>query len=120
MIIISPQSVLGLYATWGYILPLDVLSLLPDAMQTGTLTENRMTVVEGWFAGKQYDRVPQMAELPADFGTTFQASVAVNSSVRQLTEQHHALTTACTPPELLCVHNKPSACAAHISWCTFC
>jgi len=50
-------------------------------VQTGTLTENRMTVVEGWFAGKKYDKVPQPEDLPADFFNTFQASVAVNSSV---------------------------------------
>lgn len=50
-------------------------------VQTGTLTENRMTVVEGWFAGKKYDKVPQPEDLPADFFNTLQASVAVNSSV---------------------------------------
>ena len=50
-------------------------------VQTGTLTENRMTVVEGWFAGKKYDKVPEPEDLPADFFNTFQASVAVNSSV---------------------------------------
>ncbi|KAA6423560.1 MAG: P-type ATPase [Trebouxia sp. A1-2] len=48
--------------------------------KTGTLTENRMTVVEGWFAGKKYDKVPQPEDLPADFFNTLQASVAVNSS----------------------------------------
>ncbi|DBA78916.1 TPA: hypothetical protein ACH3X1_008797 [Trebouxia sp. C0004] len=48
--------------------------------KTGTLTENRMTVVEGWFAGKKYDKVPHPEDLPADFFDTFQASVAVNSS----------------------------------------
>jgi magnesium-transporting ATPase (P-type) len=26
--------------------------------KTGTLTENRMTVVAGWFSGAQYDHVP--------------------------------------------------------------
>lgn len=51
-------------------------------MQTGTLTENRMTVVEGWFAGRMYDKVPQPEDLPAGFFNTFQASIAVNSSVR--------------------------------------
>ncbi len=55
-------------------------------MQTGTLTENRMTVVEGWFAGKKYDKVPQPEDLPADFFSTFQASVAVNSSVSHCSE----------------------------------
>lgn len=27
--------------------------------KTGTLTENRMTVTEGWFAGTQHDNVPE-------------------------------------------------------------
>ena len=53
-------------------------------MQTGTLTENRMTVVEGWFAGKKYDKMPQPQDLPTGFVSTLQASIAANSSVRQL------------------------------------
>ena len=53
-------------------------------LQTGTLTENRMTVVEGWFAGKKYDQVPQPGDLPPGFFDMFQASIAINSSVRGL------------------------------------
>ena len=53
-------------------------------LQTGTLTENRMTVVEGWIAGKKYDQVPQPGDLPPGFFDMFQASIAVNSSVRGL------------------------------------
>ncbi|KAL3138057.1 hypothetical protein ABBQ38_005290 [Trebouxia sp. C0009 RCD-2024] len=48
--------------------------------KTGTLTENRMTVVEGWFAGKKYNQVPQPGDLPAGFFDMFQANLAVNSS----------------------------------------
>ena len=59
MIMLQPGHP-GMYAAQGHSLPQNVLSLLPDAMQTGTLTENRMTVVEDWFAGKKYDRVPQL------------------------------------------------------------
>mgnify|MGYP001806822318 CR=1 FL=1 len=31
--------------------------------KTGTLTENRMTVVEGWFAGTAYPQVPEASAL---------------------------------------------------------
>lgn len=50
-------------------------------LQTGTLTENRMTVVEGWFAGTKYDTVPQPQDLPKAFFSMFQTNIAVNSSV---------------------------------------
>ena len=55
---------------------------LANLMQTGTLTENRMTVVEGWFAGRKYNQVPQPGDLPAGFFDMFQANLAINSSVR--------------------------------------
>ena len=50
-------------------------------LQTGTLTENRMTVVEGWFAGRKYDAVPEPQDLPESFFDMFQSNVAINSSV---------------------------------------
>ncbi len=88
-------------------------------VQTGTLTENRMTVVEGWFAGKNYDNVPHPEDLPADFFNTFQASVAVNSSVSHCSELQ-TVVVCCTwhtllsqqhvkfqiPPDL-CLFGKP-------------
>ena len=43
-----------------------------------------MTVVEGWFAGKKYEHVPQPADLPPGFFDMFQANIAINSSVRKL------------------------------------
>ena len=55
---------------------------LANLMQTGTLTENRMTVVEGWFAGRKYNQVPQPGDLPAGFFDMFEANLAINSSVR--------------------------------------
>ena len=73
-------------------------------LQTGTLTENRMTVVEGWFAGTKYDAVPQPQSLPASFFSMFQANVAVNSSVSHATTdtlpsagQRVSFTAAVTP-----------------------
>jgi P-type E1-E2 ATPase len=32
--------------------------------KTGTLTENRMTVTQGWFGGKTYSQTPTADELP--------------------------------------------------------
>jgi Ca2+-transporting ATPase len=32
--------------------------------KTGTLTENRMTVTEGWFGGKVIPHAPSAEELP--------------------------------------------------------
>ena len=47
--------------------------------KTGTLTENRMTVVEGWFAGKKYDAVPEKEELPAPWGDEIVRNCSLNS-----------------------------------------
>jgi magnesium-transporting ATPase (P-type) len=32
--------------------------------KTGTLTENRMTVTEGWFSGKMFSQTPAAEEVP--------------------------------------------------------
>ena len=51
-------------------------------LQTGTLTENRMTVVEGWFAGKHYgDKVPDMKDLPEAVREHIELNIAMNSKV---------------------------------------
>lgn len=68
--------------TYGLSIQHDQKCARASAVQTGTLTENRMTVVEGWFAGKKYSQVPQPGDLPAGFFDMFQANLAVNSSVR--------------------------------------
>ncbi|GLC43787.1 hypothetical protein PLESTB_000907900 [Pleodorina starrii] len=47
--------------------------------KTGTLTENRMTVVEGWFAGKSYDHCPEPSELPAAVCDELKLNCALNS-----------------------------------------
>ncbi|KAK9867201.1 hypothetical protein WJX84_002696, partial [Apatococcus fuscideae] len=47
--------------------------------KTGTLTENRMTVVEGWFAGKQWPRPPTLEELPEAARHPIAANIAINS-----------------------------------------
>ncbi len=55
---------------------------MPCALQTGTLTENRMTVVEGWFAGKSYKgKVPDMLDLPEAVRPHLELNIAMNSKV---------------------------------------
>jgi len=49
--------------------------------KTGTLTENRMTVVEGWFAGKAYPTVPEPDELPQGVREEVERNCALNSKV---------------------------------------
>ena len=51
-------------------------------IQTGTLTENRMTVVEGWFAGRHYqDKVPDVNDLPEAVKEHLELNIAMNSKV---------------------------------------
>ena len=49
--------------------------------KTGTLTENRMTVVEGWFSGKKYDKLPAPADLPEAAAREIGLNSALNSKV---------------------------------------
>ena len=49
--------------------------------KTGTLTQNRMTVVEGWFCGAQYKEVPQAEEIPQEARKEILADIAINSKV---------------------------------------
>ena len=49
--------------------------------KTGTLTENRMTVVEGWFAGRHFDKVPSPSDLPAVAVESITINCALNSKV---------------------------------------
>ena len=49
-------------------------------MQTGTLTENKMTVTEGWFAGTRYtDKIPKLADLPQFVQDHIELNIAMNS-----------------------------------------
>ena len=48
--------------------------------KTGTLTTNRMTVVESYFAGTKYDVTPRASDLPELLLETLKTNVAVNSS----------------------------------------
>ena len=48
--------------------------------KTGTLTQNRMTVVEGWVAGKLYPTAPTVADLPPVVVDFICEGVSVNST----------------------------------------
>ncbi|KAG2437196.1 hypothetical protein HXX76_005860 [Chlamydomonas incerta] len=47
--------------------------------KTGTLTENRMTVVEGWFAGTAYPQVPEASALPPQLVELLKWNCAMNN-----------------------------------------
>ncbi|KAL4452347.1 hypothetical protein ABPG75_008009 [Micractinium tetrahymenae] len=47
--------------------------------KTGTLTENRMTVVKGYFCGKMYEEVPPLDQLPPQAGEEIVLNAALNS-----------------------------------------
>jgi len=53
--------------------------------KTGTLTENRMTVVTGWFAGKQWPKPPTAGELPPQLADVISMNIALNSKVNYVT-----------------------------------
>ncbi|KAF6264067.1 hypothetical protein COO60DRAFT_1457828 [Scenedesmus sp. NREL 46B-D3] len=47
--------------------------------KTGTLTENRMTVTEGWFAGQTLDHAPSSEEVPSEVRSLLELNFALNS-----------------------------------------
>lgn len=49
--------------------------------KTGTLTENRMTVITGWFAGKMWPEPPSAADLPTELRESLVLNIALNSKV---------------------------------------
>ena len=51
--------------------------------KTGTLTENRMAIVSGWFAGQLWEAVPDLAEIPEVLQHALQVNIALNSKVRR-------------------------------------
>ncbi|KIY91478.1 Plasma membrane calcium-transporting ATPase [Monoraphidium neglectum] len=52
--------------------------------KTGTLTENRMTVTEGWFSGVKLDHAPAKEELRADLAEDLALNCALNSKAHLL------------------------------------
>ncbi|PNH03295.1 Plasma membrane calcium-transporting ATPase 4 [Tetrabaena socialis] len=59
--------------------------------KTGTLTENRMTVVEGWFAGSAESAVPQPEQLHPELLSLLKYNCALNSKAF-LVEQENGTT----------------------------
>ena len=49
--------------------------------KTGTLTENRMTVVAGYFAGQMWGNVPAVGDIPGNLAVEIQMNAALNSKV---------------------------------------
>lgn len=52
--------------------------------KTGTLTENRMTVVEGWFGGVKVNRAPETNDVGPTMRERLQKSLSVNSKAMLL------------------------------------
>lgn len=47
--------------------------------KTGTLTENRMTVVQGWFADELWTKPPALGDLPETLADAIKMNIALNS-----------------------------------------
>lgn len=85
----SSQPISELYATMSCTSHFD--GALVDA--TGTLTENRMTVVAGWFAGKIWPSPPPLEELPETLLADIKLNSALNSKVSmQLQRLPHSIS----------------------------
>ena len=52
--------------------------------KTGTLTTNRMTVVESYFAGIHYDVIPKVEDLPRNLLQLLEQCIAINSNYTSL------------------------------------
>ncbi|KAI7841822.1 hypothetical protein COHA_004351 [Chlorella ohadii] len=55
--------------------------------KTGTLTENRMTVVKGYFCGQMYSEVPALLQLPAAAAEEVVLNAALNSKAFLITDE---------------------------------
>jgi len=60
--------------------------------KTGTLTENRMTVVTGWFCGARAEEVPEAKQLPQAVADLLTVNMAMNSKAFLTTEKDEAGT----------------------------
>jgi Ca2+-transporting ATPase len=59
--------------------------------KTGTLTQNRMTVVEGWVCGKSYSTAPRADQLPAAAVEYISEGISVNSTANVLFDKTNEL-----------------------------
>ena len=53
-------------------------------LYTGTLTQNRMTVVEAWIGGTSYSTAPSAEDLPPSIVQLIADGVAINSTGRKI------------------------------------
>ena len=53
-------------------------------LYTGTLTQNRMTVVEAWIGGTSYSTAPSAEDLPPSIVQLIADGVAINSTGRRI------------------------------------
>lgn len=67
------------------------------ADKTGTLTENRMTVISGWVAGQFYESLEEGVDLPKAVLPHLELNAAVNS--QGIAQPHKGLAT---PVNLCC------------------
>jgi len=65
--------------THNYSLIIDLILSHDSSSQTGTLTENRMTVVEGWFSGTKFARLPNASELSKELMDNLRINTSLNS-----------------------------------------
>jgi Ca2+-transporting ATPase len=71
--------------------------------KTGTLTQNKMTVVRGWIGGKSFEKVPWGDEvvLSPEFWDTFKLGIALNTTAsRQKAERGEEMKVVGNPTEI--------------------
>lgn len=69
--------------------------------KTGTLTQNKMTVIKGWVAGSGYDKITQIANLGTELRQLLVEGIVVNSKATE-----EAVNTGPTGPEVEVVMDR--------------
>jgi hypothetical protein len=61
-----------------------IITIIIIILYTGTLTQNRMTVVEAWIGGTSYSTAPSAEDLPPSIVQLIADGVAINSTGRRI------------------------------------
>jgi P-type Ca2+ transporter type 2C len=69
--------------------------------KTGTLTENRMTVVAGWINGVEYDHCPTAEEFPSEILNILSESISINTTAHLSQKPASASSTGVATVEVL-------------------
>ena len=77
---ISPPLSSHQHTSHSQALPLLTLTSTSTIIHTGTLTQNKMTVVEGWVAGKYRASLPTSADISAEAAGILCTAISVNST----------------------------------------